>query len=186
MISSETHLKLKCHKLSSVHNLVLSCPFLQNHLANWDKNYVERRFREFKMSLWDILNCSSPCVGLNHWRNNERDGVSNDQPYNYLLSRLFRRRSKQTSKLCVTGLCEGTSPAAGEFPAQRASNAENISIWWRHSDVPGLTQSLLSCTHLKMYGINGKFEMREGSVPIGVAYMFDFQLSPIVHVGSLA
>ena len=24
----------------------------------------------------------------------------------------------------------------GEFPAQRASNAENVSIWWRHHDLP--------------------------------------------------
>ena len=30
------------------------------------------------------------------------------------------------------GLCAGNSPVTGEFPAQRASNAENISIWWRH------------------------------------------------------
>ena len=22
----------------------------------------------------------------------------------------------------------------GEFPAQRASNAENVPIWWRHHD----------------------------------------------------
>ena len=28
--------------------------------------------------------------------------------------------------------CEGNSPVTGEFPAQRASNAENVSIWWRH------------------------------------------------------
>ena len=42
-----------------------------------------------------------------------------------------RRRSKKTSKLRVTGLCEGNSPVTGEFPAQRASNAENVSIWWR-------------------------------------------------------
>ena len=27
---------------------------------------------------------------------------------------------------------EGNSPVTGEFPAQRASNAENVSIWWRH------------------------------------------------------
>ena len=26
----------------------------------------------------------------------------------------------------------GESPGTGEFPAQMASNAENISIWWRH------------------------------------------------------
>ena len=24
------------------------------------------------------------------------------------------------------------SPGTGEFPAQMASNEENISIWWRH------------------------------------------------------
>ena len=24
------------------------------------------------------------------------------------------------------------SPETGEFPAQMASNAENVSIWWRH------------------------------------------------------
>ena len=39
---------------------------------------------------------------------------------------------KKTSKLRVTGLCEGYSPVTGEFPAQRASNAEDVSIWWRH------------------------------------------------------
>ena len=46
-----------------------------------------------------------------------------------LLNRLFRRKSKKTSKLRVTGLCEGNSPVTGEFPAQRTSNAENASIW---------------------------------------------------------
>ena len=45
---------------------------------------------------------------------------------------LFRRRSKKTSKLCVTGICAGNSPGTGEFPAQMASNVENVSIWWRH------------------------------------------------------
>ena len=42
------------------------------------------------------------------------------------------RRSKKASKLCVTGLCEGNSPMTGEFPTQRASNAGNVAIWWRH------------------------------------------------------
>ena len=51
-----------------------------------------------------------------HWRHNDHSGVSNHQPHGCLLNRLFRRRSKETSKL----------------PAQRASYAENASIWWRH------------------------------------------------------
>ena len=43
---------------------------------------------------------------------------------------------KKTSKLHVTGLCAGNSPVTGEFPTQKASNAESVSIWWRH-DVSG-------------------------------------------------
>ena len=67
------------------------------------------------------------------WRHNERDGVSNHQPYQpCLLNCLFSRRSKKTSKLRVTGLWDGNSPVTGQFPSQRASNAENVSIWWRH------------------------------------------------------
>ena len=38
---------------------------------------------------------------------------------------------KKTSKLRVTGLCAGNSPATGEFPVQMTNNTENVSIWWR-------------------------------------------------------
>ena len=51
-----------------------------------------------------------------------------------LFSCWFRRRSKKTSKLRVTGLCVENSPVTGEFPAQRASNEEDVSIWWCHHD----------------------------------------------------
>ena len=68
------------------------------------------------------------------WRHNGRDSVSNHQPQDCLLNRLFRPRSKKISKLRVTGLCAGNSPVTGEFPAQRASNAENVSVWWRHHE----------------------------------------------------
>ena len=45
---------------------------------------------------------------------------------------IYSGRSKKISKLRVTGLCAGNSPVTGEFPAQMATNAENVSIWWRH------------------------------------------------------
>ena len=51
-----------------------------------------------------------------HWRHNDHDGVSNHQPHGYLLNRLFRRRSKKTSKLRVTGLCVGNSPGPVNSP----------------------------------------------------------------------
>ena len=62
------------------------------------------------------------------WRHNGRDGVSNHQHHDCLLNHLFRRTSKKTSKLRVNGLCAWNSPVTGEFHAQRASNAENVSI----------------------------------------------------------
>ena len=46
-----------------------------------------------------------------------------------------RRRSKKRSKLRVTGLSEENSQVTGEFDAQRASNAEHVSIWWIFMDL---------------------------------------------------
>ena len=85
-------------------------------------------------SKWGLILPYGHCFAL-QWRHNGHDSVSNHQPYDSLLNRLFRRRSKKTSKLRVTGLCAGNSPGTGEFPAQMASNAENVSIWWRHHGI---------------------------------------------------
>ena len=51
-----------------------------------------------------------------HWRHNDDDGVSNHRPHVCLLNRLFRCRSKKTSKLRVTGLCAGNSPGPVNSP----------------------------------------------------------------------
>ena len=66
------------------------------------------------------------------WRHNKRHGISNHRRLDCLLNRSFMRRSKRTSKLRVTGRCGWNLPVMSEFPAQRASNAGNVSIWWRH------------------------------------------------------
>ena len=58
------------------------------------------------------------------------DGVSNHQPYDCL------QIKDNISKVHVSGLCEGISPVTGEFPPQRTSNTENVSIWWRHHVPP--------------------------------------------------
>ena len=91
----------------------------------------------FRCIPWNIVIISDlhTCFSL-RWRHNGRDSVSNHQPHDCLLNRLFGRRSKKTSKLCVIGLCAGNSaghsPGSGEFPAKIVSNAENVFIWWRH------------------------------------------------------
>ena len=70
---------------------------------------------------------------VNHYinvRHNECAGVSSHRHIDCLFNRLFRHKSKKISKLRVTDHCEGNSPMTGEFPAQRASKDENVSIWW--------------------------------------------------------
>ena len=82
----------------------------------------------------DIDRCYQINIAL-QWRHNGRDDVWNHYPHHCLLTRLFRRRSKKASKLGVTDLWGGggrNSSATGEFPAQMTSNAENVSVWWRH------------------------------------------------------
>ena len=97
------------------------------------KEYLGTEAGNSCVFLSDVL-VQSICTTIHSllWRHNGRDSVSNHQPHRCLLKRLFRRSSKKTSKLRVTGLCVGNSPVTGEFPAQMASNAENVSHWWGH------------------------------------------------------
>ena len=72
------------------------------------------------------------CIFLGIYCNDESDGVSNHQPHDSWTNRLFNAQIKENSKLRITGLCEGNSLMTGEFTAQRASNADDVSILWRH------------------------------------------------------
>ena len=119
-------------------------------VAHWQAKYLSPSRTSFSC-LWsggqsvnwsrDIVFIVSYSIGENsvlqpmvssQWRHNERGGVSNRRHFDCLLNRLFRRILKKAPKRRVTGLYEGDSPVTGEFPAQRASNAENVSILWRH------------------------------------------------------
>ena len=42
-----------------------------------------------------------------------------------------QRKHQSSASLAFVG---GNSPVTGEYPAQRASNAVNVSIWWRHHE----------------------------------------------------
>ena len=86
------------------------------------------------------------------WRHNERDGVSNHQPHDCMLNRLFRRRSKKISKPCFTGFCEGNSPVNDEFPAQHL--IQNFCSWWRHQME---TSSVLLAICVGNSPVTGKF-----------------------------
>ena len=101
------------------------------------------------------------------WCHNERDGVSNHQPHGCLLNRLFRRRSKKTPKLRVTGLCEGNSPVTDEFPAQRASNAENVSLDDVIMVISPVSTELAAGRHTPLQQIQSKYWYRCLKKPVG-------------------
>ena len=101
---------------------------------------------------------ASTCCALQR-RHNELDGVSNHQRLDCLLNRLFRNRSKKTSKLCVTSLFEENPPV---IPSQRTSKPDffhfmtsscNVVTWYSRYgidlDLPEYsgvrTRSVLNC-----------------------------------------
>ena len=51
--------------------------------------------------------------------------------YSNVYSGAEQRKRQSSASLAFV---EGNSPVTGEFPAQGASKAENVSIWWRHHD----------------------------------------------------
>ena len=114
-------------------NIALLCPINPLAPGRYDTYFEIFNLITQSSSLGTRSEISRKWMTL-RWRHNGCDSVSNHQPHHCLLNRLFRCRSKKTSKLRATGLCAGNSPGTGEFPAQMASSAENVSIWWRHHD----------------------------------------------------
>ena len=104
------------------------------HLDTWKQTSEKFWSKDMKLSLQIVCwkyGLQNGSYSL-QWHHNGHNGISNHQPHDCLLNRLFRRRSKKTSKLHVSGLYVGNAPVTGEFPAQKASNAENVFIWWCH------------------------------------------------------
>ena len=54
-----------------------------------------------------------------------------------------QRKHQSSATLAFVGEFTGT----GEFPAQRASNAENVSIWWRHHEFRRLSREITISLH---------------------------------------
>ena len=86
----------------------------QIHVPSFNYDYVLQHYTTSTQELHaHNVNVSVANFAL-QLRHNEHDGIPHHQPYDCLLNRLFRRGSKKTSKLCVTGLCEGNSSGTGD------------------------------------------------------------------------
>ena len=126
-------LKWKCCHFGEIFRMQLEMSFWQIQVQ--PVTIISSKWRHFRLSLWptrgDVRKSRHP-IPL-QWRHNERDGVSNHQPHDCLLNRLFRHRSRNIK-------APRHWPLWGEFtgdrwiPRTKASNAENVSNWWCHHD----------------------------------------------------
>ena len=96
-------------------------------------------------SLLSLCSCTSL-----QWRHNDHDEVWNHQPHGCLLKRLFRRRSKKTSKLRVTGLWEGNSSGPVNSPhkgpvTRKMFPFDDVIMWCKYKQrTRRLTSTLYS------------------------------------------
>ena len=104
-------------------------------------------------------------------------------------STVYSDRSKKTSKLRVTGLCVGNSPGTGEFPAQMASNAENVSNWWRHhgtelSRSNEMCLQITSLLHREMFRLTrclsgNLWYLQQNCIGDTIVYHKDSEINPL-------
>ena len=88
------------------------------------------------------------------WRHNGRDCVSNHQPHHCLLNGLFRHRSKKTSKLRVTDLCEGNSPVTRKmFPFDDFIMVQPWRAWITITYESSWSSSITTKSTTKLYSV---------------------------------
>ena len=89
-------------------------------IHDWNPHFLQvRRY---------IIRCQFSTL---QWRHNGCDGVSNHQPHYCLPNRLFWRRKNKHQSSASLAFVWGIHRWPMSSP-QMASNAENVSIWWRH------------------------------------------------------
>ena len=104
---------------------------------------------------WERVMTWNWCYSSLQWRHNELDGVSNHQPHGCLIKENIK--APRHWPLC------GEFTGTGEFPAQRASYAENVSIWWRHH--VWHSNHIESILHVTCYGLSAPIHLPIGQQP---------------------
>ena len=84
--------------------------------------------------------------------------------YSTVYSGVYQRKHQNSASLAFV---MGNSPVTGEFPSQRASNAGNVSIWWRHHDLDDRDHHTL---HNKSHGCWCPASGRHGIHPVVPEY----------------
>ena len=97
---------------------------LKFHTKFWTHTPQRRHFTEFHFCLRFMIYLNCDVIKDKHYNDVIRTAIASPiTSLTIIYSTVYKRRSKKTSKLRVTGLCEGNPLVTGEFPAPRASDA---------------------------------------------------------------
>ena len=105
-------------------------------LFNQSLNVIHKITKLFFIHCSDVIMSmmASQITSVSNLRSNICSGA--DQRKHQSSTSLAFVRGIYRSKLQVTGFSEGKPQATSGFPSQRASNVENVSIWWWHQVFP--------------------------------------------------
>ena len=84
------------------------------------------------------------------WRQNDRDGVSNHQAHEYL----FKAQIQENIKAPRPRPLWGEFTVTGEFPTQRVSKVEKVSIWWRHHVMIQCVTRLILASNVECFSMS--------------------------------
>ena len=121
----------------------------RNGVSQWLGAHLESAlslYLHFNINVQMILTdmaCPKGYANVITWRHNGHDGASNHQPHDCLP--IIQAQIKESIKATCHWPLWGDSPVAGEFPSTKASNAESVSIWWRHH---GFCSVLFRCGYV--------------------------------------
>ena len=136
------------------------------------------------LSMEQFLEVKWPTLKSLRCCHNGHDCISNHQPHDCLLNRLFRRRSKKTSKLRVTGLCEGNPPKIVNSPlkwpvTRKMFPFDDVIMSWHLSTQHDLSLSMF--LRWNTYIVSGEnFQRRCSSA------LYIFTICTLIHLSYYA
>ena len=103
-------------------------------LRHWDPMRTQQLITAMSTMAYQITGVSivysAVCSGANHRKHKSSTALALWGEYNQNLTLIFGPHS--IAKSIIWELTASNSPVTDEFPAERASNEENIPIWWPH------------------------------------------------------
>ena len=101
----------------------------RKNFSRWERSFLWKLHCHW---LKGLRQCQIIVVRQGPVRSHEHHAISDHKPPKCLFDSLCRLTSKKHHRSTLLALCEGNPSATSGFPSQCMSNAESVSILWRH------------------------------------------------------